>query len=341
MADTLEPQATVDSKRLWYRSTVVQAVITGGVAFTAPGMWNALNTLGAAGAAEPYLLNAANSLVFGLMGFLSILGGAVIAKLGLKRTLVLGSIGWPLYSASLYTNNRYGNEWFVLVGATTCGLSAGLFWASEGAIILGYPEPTKRGRYLSIWVAFRNAGPIVGGIINLALNYHRKTAGKVGYETYYAMIAIMCLGLPISLLLTPPEKVQRNDGSKVKVVAAQSWSQEIKAVGRLFRTKRTLLMLPVYFSSYFYWGYQSTFTTLNFTIRARALSSLVTQFSGILASILVGLLVDQQRISKRSRARWGFLVSSVLCVATWIWAFIIQDIYAESGPPKLDWTHKY
>jgi hypothetical protein len=27
-------------------------------------------------------------------------------------------------------------------------ISAGLFWASEGAVALGYPEPTKRGRYM-------------------------------------------------------------------------------------------------------------------------------------------------------------------------------------------------
>ena len=27
-------------------------------------------------------------------------------------------------------------------------IRAGLFWASEGAVALGYPEPTKRGRYM-------------------------------------------------------------------------------------------------------------------------------------------------------------------------------------------------
>lgn len=26
--------------------------------------------------------------------------------------------------------------------------SAGLFWASEGAVALGYPEPAKRGQYM-------------------------------------------------------------------------------------------------------------------------------------------------------------------------------------------------
>ena len=27
-------------------------------------------------------------------------------------------------------------------------ISAGLFWASEGAVALGYPEPAKRGKYM-------------------------------------------------------------------------------------------------------------------------------------------------------------------------------------------------
>jgi len=26
--------------------------------------------------------------------------------------------------------------------------SAGLFWATEGAVALGYPEPSKRGKYM-------------------------------------------------------------------------------------------------------------------------------------------------------------------------------------------------
>lgn len=86
-------------------------------------------------------------------------------KIGLKWTLVvrcqseyvieefisdirkLGTLGYPCYSASLYTNNRYGTVWFVLFGAVTCGFSASMLWASEAAIALGYPEHKKRGRY--------------------------------------------------------------------------------------------------------------------------------------------------------------------------------------------------
>jgi hypothetical protein len=71
--------------------------------------------------------------------------------------------------------------------------SAGLFWASEGAVALGYPEPTKRGKYMksvffsllvflimddyfadltSIWLWFRTGGPLLGGAIVLGLNQY-------------------------------------------------------------------------------------------------------------------------------------------------------------------------
>lgn len=49
-----------------------------------------------------------------------------------------------------------GILWFIVsilyrsheIRAFTNLSSAGLFWASEGAVALGYPEPTKRGRYM-------------------------------------------------------------------------------------------------------------------------------------------------------------------------------------------------
>ena len=53
-------------KRIWYHSTLFNAFIIGGVGFMAPGLWNAMNSLGAGGAQSPFLINAANALVFGL-----------------------------------------------------------------------------------------------------------------------------------------------------------------------------------------------------------------------------------------------------------------------------------
>ena len=53
-------------KRVWYHSTLFNAFVIGGVGFMAPGLWNAMNSLGAGGAQSPFLINAANALVFGL-----------------------------------------------------------------------------------------------------------------------------------------------------------------------------------------------------------------------------------------------------------------------------------
>jgi hypothetical protein len=52
--------------KTWYRSTLFNAFVIGGVGFLAPGLWNAMSSLGAGGAESPFLVNAANALVFAL-----------------------------------------------------------------------------------------------------------------------------------------------------------------------------------------------------------------------------------------------------------------------------------
>lgn len=79
---------------------------------------------------------AANS-VLGVMMVVTCLSGSLVAnRVGLKNALILGTTGYCVYAASLYTSNRYGTEWFVYLGATACGITAGIFWAAEGAIMI-------------------------------------------------------------------------------------------------------------------------------------------------------------------------------------------------------------
>jgi MFS family permease len=68
-------------------------------------------------------------------------------KIGLKWVLIIGTLGYAPYSAALYTNNRYGVEWFVLLGGATCGIGASALWASESAIALGYGDVKDRGKF--------------------------------------------------------------------------------------------------------------------------------------------------------------------------------------------------
>lgn len=85
-------------------------------------------------------------MVFGC-SFFSIMAN----KFGLKKILILGTLGYAPYSAALYVNNRYGTEWFVLFGGATCGIAASALWASEGAIALGYPQVKDRGKFSKLF----------------------------------------------------------------------------------------------------------------------------------------------------------------------------------------------
>ncbi|PLB47191.1 MFS general substrate transporter [Aspergillus steynii IBT 23096] len=331
---------TQSEKKVWYHSTLFNAFIIGGVGFMAPGLWNAMNSLGAGGAQSPYLINAANALVFGLMGFLCLFGGPIANRIGLNWTLLLGAVGYPIYSAALYTNNRYGNVWFVLVGSVACGLSAGLFWASEGAVALGYPEPSKRGRYMNIWLWFRTGGPLVGGAILLALNHSAdaKSKGKVGSQSYLIFVALQCLATPLAIFLSPPEKVQRSDGSKVKIVVQESWRAELRELWKLSCRKEVAMMLPMFWAAYFN-QYSSNFQAYYFGVRARALIGFVSNFSNLLSSGIISRFLDYKGLSVKKRITYGFYYVVVIHIIAWVYAWVVQEKYT-ANPPSYDWTDK-
>jgi MFS family permease len=325
-------------RRTWYHTTLWNACVIGMVGFMAPGLWNAMNSLGAGGAQEPYLVNAANALVFGIMGFLCLFGGPIANRIGLSWTLVLGAVGYPVYSAGLYCNNRFGNEWFVLVGAVACGFSAGLFWASEGAIALGDPEPEKRGKYMNIWLWFRTGGPLVGGAIVLALNNSeaKKVKGSVGYQTYLVFVALQCLSVPVALLLSPPEKVQRSDGSKVIVRAEKSFKAEFIALGKASMQRKILLLLPIFWASYFN-QYSGNFQAAYFGVRARALIGFVSNFGTLLSSQLISSWLDYKKFTVKKRITYGFYYCVVVHIIAWVYGWVIQEKYTRSNP-VFDWT---
>ncbi|CAG9944844.1 unnamed protein product [Clonostachys rosea f. rosea IK726] len=322
----------------FYRSVLSQMIICGLVALLGPGLWNANNSLGAGGALEPYLVNAGNSLVFGLMGLFCILSPIFVNWIGVKRTLIAGTLGWSVYSASLYQNNRYGTEWFVIFGAAICGVSAGLYWAAEGSIILSYPEHAKRGRYLALWLAFKNSGQLIGGAINLGLNANRSTGGKVSYVTILVFVGLQALAVPIGFGLSSPEKTERSDGSKIVVEERTPAKVQLKKLWQTITTRQIGLLLPIFFSSWFYWGYASTYLTLYFSVRARALASFLSAITGTLACILFGIFLDSNKLTVKARIRYGFVFSCGLFTLLWIWVLIVQHGFEQKKPATLDWS---
>ncbi|KAL4782875.1 major facilitator superfamily domain-containing protein [Aspergillus varians] len=320
----------------WYRSTFYNALILGLCNFLAPGIWGAMNSLGGGGAAKPYVVNTANALTFCLMVLSCFFGSIIVKYIGIKWTLIVGTLGFAPYAAGIYTQVRFGTEWLTLFGAALCGLTAGVFWMAESAIALSYPEPHNQGKFLAFWLTFRVLGQIVGGAINLGVNVDRSTAGSVSYVVYYIFMALQVLGAITGLLLTAPEKVQRTDGVPVKLrISHDSWF-EIKAMSKLLVTKNFLLITPLIWQATFAEAVMFTYNSLWFSVRARALGSFTSGILAIISGNLLGAFLDS-KVSLKLRSRTAFIVVLGLQGVWWLWATVIVTDYHKTQP-VFDWV---
>jgi len=297
-----------------------------------------MNGLGVGGSASPDLINAANAILYGFMTITCFAGPWLTNIIGFRWTLALGSIGYPLYAAGLYTNNRFGVTWFVYFGAVICGISAGFFWSVEGAIATGYPEQHKRGRYIATWFTFRNFGNIIGGSISLGLNHKVNQKGKVGYQTYLAFIAIQCLGPVFGVFLSNPDKVHRDDGTQIEAKRGIQWRDELREMWRLARSRSILLLTPLFIYLGWMQAYPGTYLATYFTVRSRALGSFLSAVVSSLSTWLAGVLVDYGWAPRQRRAVVTFGIIAVLTSATWIWAVVVQNEFRHTKP-VLDWSH--
>ncbi|KAJ5236220.1 hypothetical protein N7489_006311 [Penicillium chrysogenum] len=321
----------------FYRSCLLQIIIVGLVAFCEPGIWTALNNLGAGGNAKPYLNNAANALTYGLMSVGCFLAGGVTNKITAKWTLFIGAAFYTPYAAGLYCNNRYGNEWFLLLGAALCGIGASLLWASEAAIAVGYPEEEKRGRYVAIWMSIRQMGPLVGGAISLALNVNTAHVGKVTYTTYLGLVAISSLGAPFALLLSQPQDVIRSNGTKIPYMKKTSFAIEARAIWKQLSNKYMLLLIPVFLAGQFGTTYQGNYLTTYFTVRSRALASFLTAVVGASANVVTGIFLDLKFLSRETRSKVVYIFVLVFVTGSWTWNAIVETKLSRMAePPAFD-----
>ncbi|KAK8024097.1 hypothetical protein PG993_012163 [Apiospora rasikravindrae] len=90
--------------------------------------------------------------------------------------------------------------------------------------------------------------------------------------------------------LSPPEKVQRADGSRVVIKAEKSVMAECRALWQVCK-RRDVLLLPIFWAAYFN-QYAGSFQTYYFGIRARALIGFVSNFGTLLSSQLISALLD-------------------------------------------------
>ncbi|PGH04808.1 hypothetical protein GX51_03294 [Blastomyces parvus] len=323
-----------------FRSPLFNVIIVGLISFTQPGIWNALNYTGAGGQQEPYLVNGANSLTFGLMAFGCTIFGVLGNRYGLRKVLIFGTLGYAPYSAALYVNNRYGTEWFVLFGGVTCGLAASALWAAEGAIAIAYPTVKDRGKMTGIWLGLRELGQLIGASISLSLNVKGDKKGKVGYVTYLVLISIQCLGLPLSLLISHPSKVIRPDGTKVTQPRAEKTLKgEFKGAWKVLKTKHIYMLIPMLVGFGWNVSYLGIYQTAYFSVRSRTLASLCSGIVSTFANIFWGWFFDLKCFSRPVLAKFTWFFFATFMFALFGWQVANEKFYSSSeSKVTLDWA---
>ncbi len=271
--------------------------------------------LGAGGSQDPSTVNAANSLTFGLMVVTSLFTSSLINYTSVKFALIFGTIGYAPYAAGLYLNSVNQSQWLIILGAALCGISAGTFWSVEGAIALGYPERLKQARYISYWLMFRVLGQLLGGIINLALNYNDAEKGSISTNTYLVFVVLQCIGPLWAMLLSPPHKVQRTDKTPVYLHIESSTRRELKLMWKTITKPQVLLLLPIIWQSTWSEALIGTYAVNYFTVRSRALGSLLAAVTSSLSNYILGFFLDWKKPSVNSRAKWSFGVIYTLQAA--------------------------
>ena len=324
----------------FWRRPMTQVYLVGAVLFTQPGMFDALTALGAGGqeASMAYLANQALASLYGCFAVVGFMGGSIVNTIGAKTTFFLGTIGYTLYIGLLWSLERTGNTGFVIAGGAICGISAGLLWSVHGMVIMSYCEEKDKAKGFAITWSLLSIGATLGGLISLLQNLNTSDSSGVNTGTYIAFMVIMLVGCVISLTLLNPTSIRRSDGSKLENFKQTSFKREIIDTLKLFSDWKMMLLLPAFFASNFFYSYQFGINAFYYSLRTRALNSMVYWLTQIIGTFGLSLILDNSKIGRKKRGLYGFVVTCIFVIATWIGGAVFQQLFTrQSVPPNVDW----
>ncbi|CZT15299.1 uncharacterized protein RCC_01163 [Ramularia collo-cygni] len=330
-----------------FRSVLFQMVLFGALSFVGPAMGDAITNLGGGGLASPYLANLANSLNYTTGCLTTLLGGPLINKLGIKWSCVIAACVFPLTGSAYYVSAKYDIGSYLLASQVIGGIGSGFLYVAETTAMLSYPPPDDRGFYLGVWSAMRNSGSVIGGAINFSTNSEKSSAGGIAWSTYLIFVGFECTGLVWALLLSPTSRVRRRNGDGVPMSGKATWKEEFVALGKVMMQKKTWLIFLPAFYSFFYGGTMGTYLSLHFSVRSRALSSLLVPTIVIPMVIAYGRLLDMKRWSRGKRAWIAFLVWLIPQICGFIWIGIEYSKYGQAtkafdyGTNTRQWAEAY
>ncbi|KAL1924388.1 uncharacterized protein VTP21DRAFT_7423 [Calcarisporiella thermophila] len=324
----------------WFCLPFVQVVLLSIITLCSPGMFNAINGMGGAGQLEKdvEVVSKANAVLYALFAIVGLIAGGINNVLGPRATLFIGSTGYLLYVGALFAYNSTRSSAFMISAGAYLGICAALLWAAQGQIMMSYPDERNKGRYIGVFWMIFNFGAVIGALAVLAFNFKKESSGAVTNVTYIGIMLVISLGVVLTLVLVPPHRVRRRDGSTILLAKHPYWRDELVAITKLMTNRRLLLLFPLFFTSNFFYSYQLHINGFYFSVRTRALNNTFYWFAQIVGALAFGVFLDSGSLSRRRRAYFGLAFVGIAFSATWCAALFWQLTFSKgTKQPEVDW----
>ncbi|KAK5213263.1 hypothetical protein LTR41_000842 [Exophiala xenobiotica] len=150
----------------------------------------------------------------------------------------------------------------------------------------------------------------------------------------------MCIGMVGAFALMPPDKIIRDDGTKVGVVQARTFMEELKANLEIFRDWKLLIMIPAFLPAECFLVYGGSVNAYHNNLRTRCLLSFISVVLQLPAGWGLQWILDNKNMKRKTRAFIGLGVVGIPLIAAWIWEIVRTRNYDRSSPidHPMDWT---
>lgn len=85
------------------------------LSFVGPAMSDAISNLGGGGLSTPYLANLATALGYASGCIMTLVGGPLINKFGIRYSCLIAGLAMPLGGSGYYVSARYKINWYLLL----------------------------------------------------------------------------------------------------------------------------------------------------------------------------------------------------------------------------------
>ncbi|KAI0695041.1 MFS general substrate transporter [Cytidiella melzeri] len=302
----------------FYVTPTTQVILVGITCFATTGMYSAVSNLGAGGTQDISLSDTTNGILYGFFAVTGLISGGINNVLGGKFTLFIGTLGYALYFGALWCLQAQGTRWFLIFSGAVLGFTAALLWSAQGAIMMSYPLEKDKGKAFGIFWAIFQFGSFIGAVIALAINIRSGTLSAVSTSTYIAFLVIIIFGIFSSLLVLPPNRVIRSDGTLVKLQARTGVKEEFVSMVRLLKDWRMIALLPMFFASNYFYAYQASVNATVFDGPTRAVNATLEGAGAIIGALMIGYgVLDANYMARRTRGYVGLGVVTVIVIIVW------------------------